>query len=171
MNLETLCFSYLSFIKIHIESKNPDSTLIRSFVDRWFAYHQKGNFLTKNLIERKFNKPFANKLSNAERDCLLKMHFVSKDALHAILNKTNTQLIKDHSVPIKIIHKLLKKQGNCSEIHIEEQLLNFYSLGVLTTKEDLKLNALKLKSEMPNDWDGKDLFARYKKANIQQAIF
>lgn len=169
MNLETLYHSYLLFIKIYIESKNPDGTLMRSFVDKWFAYKQQGNFLTKNLIERKFNKPYANKLSDAERDCLLKMHFISKDAKDAILNKTKTQLIKDHSVPVKIIHKQMLKKGNCSEIQIEELLTNYYSLGVLTAQEDLKLNALKLKSDMPADWDGKDLFARYKKANIKQA--
>ena len=97
------------------------------------------------------------------------MHFISKNALNAINSKSDTRLVKDHAVPVKIISEMLK-QVNCpSEASVEKLLLSFYRLGVLTHEEDKTLNQLNLKSAMPNDWDGKNVFARYEKAGIQKA--
>ena len=56
-----------------------------------------------------------------------------------------------------------------SEENIEEFLNKYYRLGVLTKAEDIRLNDIKLKSDMPQDWDGNDVFARYKKAEIVRA--
>lgn len=171
MNLDKLKHSYLTFIKVHIETKNPDNKLIRSFIDRWFAYKKQGNFLTKGNIERTFNRSdiHPNNLSEATRDCLLNMHFISKDALNAINSRSDTQLIKDHAMPVKVISELLKQDDCPSEESVEKLLLNFYKLGVLTQEEDKVLNQLSLKSAMPNDWDGINVFARYEEAGIQKA--
>ena len=171
LDLDKLKHSYLTFIKVHIETQNPDNKLIRSFIDRWFAYKKQGNFLTKGNIERTFNKSdiSPNNLPEVTKDCLLNMHFISKNALNAINSKSDMQLVKDHAVPVKIISEMLK-QVNCpSEASIEKLLLNFYRLGVLTHEEDKTLNQLNLKSAMPNDWDGKNVFARYEKANIRKS--
>jgi len=168
-NLDKLRESYLRYLKIYIELQNPDGKLIRTFLDSWFAYKMKGNFLTKNNIPRWFNKLNTNKLSDAEKDCLLKMNFISKNALEAIYHKSDTYLMKDHSVPVKIIHKLLQSDLSRSEKNIEEFLNKYYRLGVLTKAEDIRLNDIKLKSDMPQDWDGNDVFARYKKAGIVRA--
>lgn len=170
MNLSRLKNSYLTHIKIHIESQNPDSKLIRDFADRWFAYYKQGPFLNKNNRERWFNGLHADKLSDEERNALLQMHFISKDALLAIKKQSKTKLIKDHSIPIKKISEiLLQQKGNPLEKNIEQLLLKFYSLGVITFAEDLKLNQIKLKSKMPEDWDGDAVFARYDKAGIKKA--
>ena len=67
-NLDKLKESYLRYLKIYIELQNPDGKLIRTFLDSWFAYKMKGNFLTKNNIPRWFNKLNTNKLSEAEID-------------------------------------------------------------------------------------------------------
>jgi hypothetical protein len=171
MDLDKLKHSYLTFIKIHIETQNPDNKLIRSFIDRWFAYKKQGNFLTKGNIERTFNRSdiSPNNLQVVTKDCLLNMHFISKNALNAINSKSDTRLVKDHAVPVKIISEMLK-QVNCpSEASVEKLLLSFYRLGVLTHEEDKTLNQFNLKSAMPNDWDGKNVFARYEKAGIQKA--
>lgn len=127
--------------------------------------------MTKGNIERTFNRSdiHPNNLSEATRDCLLNMHFISKDALNAINSRSDTQLIKDHAMPVKVISELLKQDDCPSEESVEKLLLNFYKLGVLTQEEDKVLNQLSLKSAMPNDWDGINVFARYEEAGIQKA--
>tara|TARA_B100000900_G_C20349543_1_gene621725 strand:- start:95 stop:628 length:534 start_codon:yes stop_codon:yes gene_type:complete len=168
-DLDKLKESYLRYLKIYLELQNPDGGLIRTFLDNWFAYKMKGNFLTKNNKPRWFNGLNTNKLSDTHKDCLLKMNFISKDAFEAINNKSNTRLMKDHSVPIKIIRMLLQSDLSRSEKNIEKFLNKYYRLGVLTKEEDIRLNDIKLKSDMPQDWDGYDVFARYKKAGIERA--
>ena len=98
------------------------------------------------------------------------MHFISKNALNAINSKSDTQLVKDHAVPVKIISEMLKQIICPSEASIEKLLQDFYRLGVLTHEEDKTLNQLNLKSNMPNDWDGENVFARYEEANIQKSV-
>ena len=171
MDLDKLKYSYLTYLKIHIETQNPSGALIRSFLDSWFAYKMQGNFLSNGKRERWFNKKdiAPKRLTEATKDCLLRMHFISKNALNAINSESETVLIKDHAVPVKIIHKILRKDLNPSEESIEKLLQTYYSLGVLTSDEDKALNKLGLKSEMPEDWDGVNVFARYEKAGIQRA--
>ena len=52
---------------------------------------------------------------------------------------------------------------------LEEFLLKYYTLGVITHEEHKKLDQLKLKHKMPHDWDGISVFARYEKAGIMRA--
>lgn len=163
---DRLKYSYLTHLKVHNNTKNPDGTLVRAFADKWFAYSKKGNFLTKNNRERWFNGLKANSLSEVNRDCLLNMHFISKDALWSIKKKSNTNLIKDHIVPIKVIHKILQTDTKRTEEDIELLLKKYYRIGVITKNEDQMLNSFQLKSKMPDDWDGDDIYARYKRANI-----
>ncbi len=48
--------------------------------------------------------------------------------------------------------------------------LNSRCVGVVVTKaEDAKLNKAGLRSKMPADWDGKDIWARYRAAGIRLA--
>lgn len=171
MDYEKLRYSYLTYLKIHIKTSNPSGTLIRSFLDSWFAYKMQGNFLSKGNRERWFNKKdiAPKNLSDVTRDCLLRMHFISKNALDSINLRSEIELVKDHAVPVKIIHKILRQDLNPSEESIEKILQNYYTLGVITSDEDKSLNKLGLKSEMPKDWDGMNVFARYEKAGIQRA--
>ncbi len=165
-NQEKLKYSYLTHLKIHNNFKNPDGSLVRTFADKWFAYSKRGNFLTKNNRERWFNGLKANSLSQLNKECLLDMHFISRDALSSIKKKSNISLIKDHIVPIKVIHGILQTDINRSEENIERLLKKYYRIGVITKEEDHKLNNLQLKSKMPDDWDGNDVYARYKRADI-----
>ena len=169
MDLDKIKSVYLSHIKIHIESPNLGSTLIRDFADRWFAYYKKGPFLKKTNSDRWFNGLNAIKLNDMERDGLLQMHFISKNALEAINQKLDVGLVKDHSVPIKILHNLLIDEEFQSLELLEKFLLKYYTLGVITHEEHKILDQLNLKSEMPHDWDGINVFARYEKADIQKA--
>ena len=42
----------------------------------------------------------------------------------------------------------------------------FSVMALITKVEDERLRATKLQSKMPLDWDGKDMFARYKAVGI-----
>jgi len=61
----------------------------------------------------------------------------------------------------------VNSKRNHSDSHLRIKFSN--SLGVITFEEDSKLNQIKLKSKMPEDWDGDAVFARYDKAGIKKA--
>ena len=75
----------------------------------------------------------------------------------------------DHPIPLKIIiEKLysLEKINEASVLKVLDKYLK--DGGILITKEEDKiLNEKGLQSSMPNDWDGIDTLARYKKAEIK----
>ena len=55
------------------------------------------------------------------------------------------------------------------ELHKEAEsiLKKYYRVCVVTVSEHKKLSNLTLRSKMPDDWDYKDPYARYKKAGIK----
>lgn len=75
-------------------------------------------------------------------------------------------LVHEHIVPRKIIRDRLLNINNPTPDAIRS-LLDQFCIGVVVTqKEDKKLDSLKLRSKMPNDWDGNDAWARHKAAGI-----
>ena len=75
-------------------------------------------------------------------------------------------LVHEHVVPRSIIRKELFALRNPS-ITTLKRLLDRLCIGVVVTKEeDDHLRSLKLHASMPDDWDGQDVWARYRKANI-----
>lgn len=150
MNLEN---AYLEYLKIYLNTKEENGPLFRTFVDNWFAYSEGSPFLNSRGKPKWFNNPNPVK----ERDALLAMHFKSKDAMRIIYGKQEGRLMKDHSIPIKILRILI-----CEELgtgpgvsKIKQFLKKYYRIGVITKKED-----------MPENWDRSNVFARYKKVNI-----
>ena len=163
MNIEKLKNSYLTHIKIFIDSQNNDKHLLRSFLDNWFSYFKKGPFLSKNNKPIWFNNPNPIK----SKDALLSMHFISQSALKVINNNLNVRLIKEHALPISVIYELLFEEKFKNEKNIEKFLINYYKLGVLTKDEDDLLSKEKLKYKMPEDWNKQmNVFYRYKVVNI-----
>ena len=85
------------------------------------------------------------------------------------------QFIGDHIVPRKIILKaFLNESGNFEPLP-EEEFKNVIRMAVVclvSHNEDEKLRKKHLSSKMPEGWeqeysqDKKDIWARYKKANI-----
>jgi hypothetical protein len=72
----------------------------------------------------------------------------------------------DHVIPMSIVaDKLLT--GEISHGAIREILDKWVLACVITKDEDRHLDRLGLRQEMPRDWDGADLFARYKAAGIE----
>lgn len=90
----------------------------------------------------------------------------SKNAKRA---KDGEPLIHEHVVPRKIIRDKLFSIKNPTKIKVRN-ILKTYCIGVVVTKtEDKKLTTEGLKSKMPEDWEGKDIWARYSKSKIKLA--
>ena len=74
--------------------------------------------------------------------------------------------IAEHSIPKNIIvRKLLEKEN--TKANAKNILEKYLHLLVITKEEDDKLRKAKLFKNMPDDWDGKDPYARYKKVGIE----
>ena len=163
---ESLAESYLEHILLFISSNNPDNHLFRNFIDSWFAYHKKGPFLNSNQRPRWFNNPSPVK----DRPALLNMHFVSAAAFQIIETKSDTRLIKEHSIPVSILLALLSAAKPRKLSDVENFLLRYYRLGVITKEEDNRISRLGYKSKMPTGWSkGCSVLERYEVAGIASA--
>lgn len=155
--------SYIKHIKLYLESGNENRQLLRTLIDEWFAYYSKGPFLNRNGKPKWFNNPCPEK----NRDALLSMHFISAEAFNVINRALKIRIVKDHSIPINVLHEIFRNQNNYSESTILNTLLNYYRLGIITKDEDKRLNLLGLRSKMPSGWRaGDEKFARYTEADI-----
>lgn len=164
MQLEVIKNSYLEHIKICIESDAWGAGLLRSFIDYWFAYHKQGAFLNSKNNPRWYNNPSPEK----DKDALLGMHFISDMAQDVIEQGSSVRLIKEHSIPVNVIRKILIQQKPKTINDIENILLRFYRLGVLTKYEDDILRLKGFNSKMPTSWDFNDsVFSRYEVAGIK----
>jgi hypothetical protein len=160
--------SYLEHIKICIESGSWGAGLLRSFTDYWFAYHKQGPFLNSNNNPKWHNKPSSIK----DKDALLEMHFISDMAFDAIEKGSDVRLIKEHSIPLRVIRKILIQHEPKTTTDIENILLRFYRLGVLTKDEDDILRLKGLNSKMPASWGlTESVFSRYEVAGIKGKLF
>jgi len=159
---------YLEYLKIYIVNKHTDNQIFRTFVDNWFAYNYKGPFLNSRGNPKWFKKPNPAK----EKTALTQLHFVSNDAMKIINEEQEGDLIKDHTVPLKRLRTILAEElttkSNLSDI--KRLLERYYRLGVITKEENEHLNHNHLKDDMPENWDGKYMFARYDVVNIMGSI-
>ena len=79
----------------------------------------------------------------------------------------NSRLVYDHAVPLKLwIGKILNDE-KLSLVSFRRVMANWFHVRIITREENQLLNALKLGSSMPDDWDGHDVEARYRKAGIE----
>ena len=107
-----------------------------------------------------------NKIMGLHGTAHRKLIVRSKAAIIAEKKQTERTEV-EHSVPVnKIIDMLLDlKKINSKEA--ESILKKYYRVYVVTVSEHKKLSNLKLRSKMPDDWDYKDPYVRYKKAGIK----
>lgn len=75
-------------------------------------------------------------------------------------------LVHDHIVPKKIVYDMLFGLGAPSARAVRRILRRFCIGAIITREEDQRLNALGLRSRMPDGWDGRDPWARYRKAGV-----
>lgn len=75
------------------------------------------------------------------------------------------QIIAEHPVPMKVIIQKILDEAN-SPSDCKEILRHWSRITIVTREEDARLNA-KHQTCMPDDWDGIDIWARYKKTGIE----
>ena len=120
-DINRIKISFLEHIVIYLKSGFcTQITVLRTFVDNWYAYEKASNgityFLNKNGNPIWFNKPDPIKHKNA----LLEMDFISEGAKELILSEDKTilvndkhhRLIKEHSIPVATLHEILSKEEN-----------------------------------------------------------
>lgn len=73
----------------------------------------------------------------------------------------------EHAVPLMHIVNLLIDLESANPESVEAILRPLYLVRLVTAEEHQHLNATGLRSRMPDDWDGVDVFARYQKAGIK----
>jgi len=73
----------------------------------------------------------------------------------------------EHAVPRSVIINLLLDIANPTEGKIRHCLEKYYRVCLVTKGEHENLSKLKLRSKMPDNWDRKDPYARYKVAGIR----
>ena len=81
--------------------------------------------------------------------------------------KIDRPLIHEHPVPRKEIRERLFKLQRPSASSVRNVLDPLCFGVVVTKKEDLALIKAGLNAKMPHDWDGKDVYARYKVVGIE----
>jgi len=97
--------------------------------------------------------------------------WVSVEAKAFLEKNQKTSLVYEHMVPkqryIQKPCEMAAKTGHLSLGFVEKILMRYWRIAVVTKDEDMRLS----RSKMPDNWDGVDIFARYKMAGISLVEF
>jgi hypothetical protein len=75
--------------------------------------------------------------------------------------------VYEHAVPLTVLmYELLKPRYDTAR-KVANHLRRLYRVCLVTHEENQRLRSLGLNSLMPEDWDGKDPWARYRAARIR----
>ncbi len=179
--LNLLADSYLDHIRIAVEVGDRGAPF-RDFVDNWNAFRSEhDHHRSRGDRPRWFNNPSALArpkmlgvldfrsagaaaiLADAERDPLAyKRRRTARDR--------DIKLVVDHAVPIGVmVGALFAGNVELTRDGIRSHLIAWYRLGLLSYNENARLDAMGLRSLMPEGWDGGNVFARYDAAGIMPA--
>jgi len=179
---QSIAASYIEYIKIAVGVLDS-SAPFRDFLDNWYAFSEtSAGLLSKGGRPIWFNNPDVLRLG----DQLKRMHYISADAMKIIESAgpdgstyrlrysskdLSIRLMVDHAVPISFLVKMLfDDSAKADSDYIGGFLRRYYRLGVITSDENIRITRMGLSNRMPEDWDGCDPFARYRKVGIP-AIF
>lgn len=73
----------------------------------------------------------------------------------------------EHSVPLMVLVNKLMDRKRLTKNYISKTLTSCYRVMVITRGEHRLLNSTGLTSRMPENWDGKDVWARYSAVKIK----
>jgi hypothetical protein len=138
----------------------------RTLLDNWFAFWSGRLYLKSTGTVQWFNRKdlFVPRL----RDAVKSMHFISKDAWDVLVERAPLQsLVKDHSVPVKVLRREIKAAAFNTVEQLEHFLCERYRLGVITATEHTRLNKEGLGAEMPSNDHSE--YARYSRVNIERS--
>lgn len=86
---------------------------------------------------------------------------------HSVASETATDVVYDHSVPFNFLQTELLTLENPNAERVLAVLKRHGRVAIITKDENKRLNAAKLQSKMPSDWDQVDPLARYKAVGIE----
>ena len=81
--------------------------------------------------------------------------------IYVVGGKRKRALRHEHVVPRKVLTPILLEKSSIPQVF---SLLSTFCVGCILTKEEDRLIPKKLRSAMPEDWDGLDVWARYRVA-------
>ena len=85
----------------------------------------------------------------------------------AALNKPDSECVVEHVMPqMEIVNRLMDMRP-LTKVGVIELLTNCLKVMVVTHEEHGRLNSTGLRSTMPPDWNGKDVFDRYAAIGIE----
>lgn len=83
------------------------------------------------------------------------------------IGKPLPDLDVEHVVPQMEIVNMLMDMKSLDKKSVESVLKTYFHVLLVTKDEHRKLNASGLRSKMPNDWDGVNVWARYRAVGIE----
>jgi hypothetical protein len=85
----------------------------------------------------------------------------------AALKKPLSECRVEHAVPFTVIVNCLMDMKHLTARAVTNILKKWYSVMLVTHHEDVRLRKKGLRFKMPDNWDKKDIFARYKAVGIK----
>jgi len=85
----------------------------------------------------------------------------------AAKGKPLNECVVEHAVPLMLIVNILMEMTPLTERRVANLLRKYFCVMLVTEAEHSKLNSNGLRSTMPEDWDRKDVLARYKAVGIK----
>jgi len=152
----------------------------------YFYEHCKVVELLINSLGPKFNPATKHHIRGAIREASYAVHsninnqFIKgKNKGKALWKSKNLKhgekSIVEHVVPVSIIiEKVMEcyaKHKKISVAEIENVIKEWSFLALISMDDDKKLRYSRLTKTMPEDWDGKNKFARYEEAGIELEEF
>jgi hypothetical protein len=88
----------------------------------------------------------------------------------AALNLPLSDCVVEHVVPRMAIVNRLMDMKPLTAAAITKLLTSHFMVMLVTRKEHTRLNASGLRSTMPSNWDGSDIYARYRTVGIEPVL-
>lgn len=97
----------------------------------------------------------------------LKLLKVNGNTVQGIKNK----LSHEHVVPaMTVVRILFDNDPTAPTLRYERQIRKFSVVAIITRDEENVLSRAGLARKMPDDWDGRDVWARYRKTGLVKKI-
>jgi len=121
-------------------------------------------FAVRSVLREAVNKSCPNYRGNNNR---LNVKYISNAAQKVIDESSNEKLISEHILPLSLMLKNIYLKNIKNHKELENLCKNYSDMCLISKKEDELLRLHKLTKTMPNDWDNKDKFARYRATGIE----
>ena len=90
----------------------------------------------------------------------------------ASLDGITKYLSHEHLIPLKVVVSdfLCNLQNNAPVELYESTILKYSAVAIITRKEDQLFRLAKLSTSMPDNWDKRDVFSRYKSVGLYDEL-